>query len=73
MGCWFESSRGRVYCELKKFLEAIQKNEIPASTMLILDNDIVFAFTEGQQVFQSDPHTLLRQALDLLGVDYDET
>ena len=41
---------------------------------LILDNDEIFAhrISTDQTVFRMHPHALLRQALDLLGIPWDE-
>lgn len=42
--------------------------------VLILDNDQAAAWDEGRNtdLFDTDPYTLLRQALDLLGIPHDE-
>lgn len=40
----------------------------PDEDILIIDNDSV-TLTNGQ--FESEPHTLLRQALDLLDIPWD--
>jgi hypothetical protein len=40
---------------------------------LILDNDSTTVYTEaGEKVFDMDPHDLLRQALGMLNIPYDE-
>jgi len=66
----------RAYRRLKDFKQAIDRGEIPSDTMLILDNDGVHAYTDMDDeytcVFRSDPNTLLREALDLLDIEYDE-
>jgi hypothetical protein len=40
-------------------------------TPLMLDNDSVYAYVDGKEVFTSDPYQLLRDALDLLGIPHE--
>ncbi len=39
---------------------------------VVLDNDDSFTYQGDEKVFQMDPHDLLRQSLDLLGIPHEE-
>lgn len=41
---------------------------------VMLDNDQVSAHDEGSQtyIYDSDPYTILREALDMLGIPHEE-
>ncbi len=59
-----------------ELLAAKNNGELPVDFMLVLENDDVHAYVEqdGKPVcrFRSDPHTLLRELLDYVGLPHDE-
>ena len=65
-----------MYETLRELKEAIDSGVLDREqTILTVDNDDVYAFSEDCEyadLFRSDPHSLLTQALDLLGIRWDD-
>ncbi len=63
------------YKTLDELMLAKDHGKVPASFVLILDNDSVHGkdiIGSGKIQFRSDPATLLRDLLDYVGLAYDE-
>lgn len=59
-----------MYKTLAELRDAYARGEV--TRPLRLDNDQVFVYQGDSKVYDSDPETLLEQALDLLGIPYDQ-
>jgi hypothetical protein len=65
------------YKTLKELAEAYKSGELTKDDRLIVDNDYASVWTgesedsDGVKVFESNPVTLLEEALNLLGIEWD--
>jgi hypothetical protein len=64
------------YETLNDLVAAIKSGELqPIETdgeFMTLDNDQVTFYIGDEKIFDSDPETILREALDMLGVPWEE-
>lgn len=68
--------QGPRYRTLESLMTAKDNGELPAGFLLILDDDDVSSTIvdslDNEHTFSSDPHSLLRELLDYVGLEYDE-
>lgn len=59
------------YDELDSLSNAINSGLLPRDTTLVIDNDSVSAWHDGEMVYEAHPVDVLRNALDLLGIMHE--
>jgi hypothetical protein len=59
------------YSNLEALAAAYKSGELPQDRPLMLDNDTVSVWNEGDSVFEMHPAELQEQVLDLLGIPHE--
>jgi hypothetical protein len=60
------------YETLADLKRAYDSGELLRDRKLVLDNDVVFVYEGEQCVYRSDPGFVMMEALDLLGIPWEE-
>jgi hypothetical protein len=60
------------YHTVQELMDAKDNGELPATFRITLDNDSVDGYAGEDKLFDSDPHDLLRELLDYVGLRYEE-
>jgi hypothetical protein len=64
------------YKTLKELSEAYKSGELGKDDRLILDNDTAHVYKwidedNGEYVFRSEPHRIIEEALEILGISWE--